>query len=755
VPRKDDSLNDYLEVLDEKFLVATSRSKTELEAMPRFWDSLTSDESQWIDGEIAKCITDRRYFIENYYVIRDERGRMRTLSPFWDHQEIVWEVAQIEWDTKGCIRLIILKPRQAGSTTWEGAFIFHATIFVPNSYSLVMAQDDRVSDEIYQRMMDAYHALPPFLKPEYLSKQQGRQVIFQRSDENLRTVDPGLGSTLHISNAQKSTGVAIGRTVRNFLGSEVSRWPDAQVWTADIKPSLNAPDMVGFIESTAFGRSGLFYNLWRAAEAGKSIWRALFIPVYKVRKYSLPVYKSENFALTPDEKVLRHNVKAKDNFTIPLGFFKWRRNEIVETINATGSDESHYESYPVTPGEAFISSGFCAFPRKCLNEQEQKHCRDPILIGEIEYNGPDNPPILKLHKPVPDELLDKPKYFNRLWVWEIPDDNEAVEYYLGSDVSSGDGRDYSDAVIYRIGYGMEPTVMVAEWHGLINASHFAKVVAALGHWYHNCEIAVEYQAAGVTTGDELRWVIDYPNIYRWKHMDKVSGIATQHIHWLTNTRTREDMINRMGEAMLDKTIEIRNRHTINEMRDFGRYEGEIKAAGIDNNDDMVCANCIAICALHQSGKRQEWAESSGIAGEGAKHAHLLPKAPAIYAVFNQFGVQVEQCASEAAGWKRIDDIGKQHGIPNLHNQWKVVPLAVGKWNTIWSPAWDSTGAEHELQSVHGLSSRDQMANPDAVNRMRQLIHMRAKFGDERSMMGSDTDTDTATDYSEIGVGDDD
>jgi hypothetical protein len=238
-------------------------------------------------------------------------------------------------------------------------------------------------------------------------------------------------------------------------------------------------------------------------------------------------------------------------------------------------------------------------------------------------------------------------------------------------------------------------------------------------------------------------------------MDKVSGIATQHIHWLTNTRTREDMINRMGEAMLDKTIEIRNRHTINEMRDFGRYEGEIKAAGIDNNDDMVCANCIAICALHQSGKRQEWAESSGIAGEGAKHAHLLPKAPAIYAVFNQFGVQVEQCASEAAGWKRIDDIGKQHGIPNLHNQWKVVPLAVGKWNTIWSPAWDSTGAEHELQSVHGLSSRDQMANPDAVNRMRQLIHMRAKFGDERSMMGSDTDTDTATDYSEIGVGDDD
>src|SRR5208282_2819016 len=200
VPRKDDTLNDALEVLDEKFILAQQSTKTDIESVRRAFELLTTDESNFIDREIEKCITDRRYFMENYYVIRDERGRMRTLWPFWDHQEIIYEVASIEWDEKGCIRLIILKPRQAGSTTWNGALIFHATIFVPNSYSLVMAQDDRVSDEIYQRMMDAYHALPWFLKPEYLSKQQGRQVIFQRSDEHLRAIDPGLGSTLHISN---------------------------------------------------------------------------------------------------------------------------------------------------------------------------------------------------------------------------------------------------------------------------------------------------------------------------------------------------------------------------------------------------------------------------------------------------------------------------------------------------------------------------------------------------------------------------
>jgi len=731
VPRKDDSLNDYLEVLDEKFILAQSKSKTDLEALPRALEMLTSDENEFIDNEVAKCVTNRRYFMEQYYVIRDERGRLRTLFPWWDHQILVYEAVEEEWRKKGCCRLIVLKPRQAGSTTWNAALIFHATIFVPNTYSIVMGQDDRVSDEIYQRIMDAYHNLPWWLRPEFLSKQQGRQVIFQRSDELQRTTDPGLGSTLHVSNAQKSTGVAIGRTVRNILASEVSRWPDAQIWTADIKPSLNAPDMLGIIESTAYGRSGLYYNMWRAAEAGKSIWRALFIPVYKVRKYSLPVYKSENFVLTSDERALRLNVKRKENYTIPLGFFKWRRNEIVETINATGSSESHKESYPITPKEAFISSGFCAFPRKKLDEQEQQNCIDPIVIGEIEYTGADTPPVLRLSPPTPEDLMDKPKYNKRLWVWEYPDDNEAVEYYIGGDVSSGDGQDYSDITVYRIGYGVEPTVQVAEWHGLINPSHLAKVVAALGYWYHTAEVAIEYQMAGVTTGNELFNNLDYPNVYRWRHMDKVSNQATLHVHWMTNQRTREDMINRMGEALWDGMIVIRNLHTIDEMRDFGRYEGEIKAAGMDNNDDAAIANCIALCALHQSGKRQEWAASAGI-GEGSKHAHLLPKTPHYFAIYNQFGQQIptdEPLASEDEGRKLIALMEKKHNV-KLSDKWKVIPIVVSKANTCYSLLWDTTGAEHELAKLHGMEGRDIMQSPDVVANYKKFMQIRARGGDE-------------------------
>lgn len=718
IPRRDRELNDHIEVLDATFADAQSKSKTQIEAIPRAWDMLCPDELAFIDGEIERCVLDRRYFLENYYVIRDESGRLHTLYPWWDQQEIIYAAVEEEWRGKGVIRIIILKPRQCGSTTWDAALIFHATVFVPNAFSLMMADKKEVSDEIYQRVNDAQLYLPWWLWPSTLSRRQGMKIIYQRPDEQERILDPGLGSTVLISNAQQGS-VAIGRTCRNILASEMSRWPDATLWTADIRPSLNAPDMTGIIESTAFGRAGLYHSMWKASEAGKSIWRALFIPVYKVRKYFIPVLKSEQFTLTPDETKIRRAVREREDFTIPLGFFKWRRQEVQETLNAGKTEEDHAESYPLNPKEAFISSGFCAFPRKELTRQERIHCRDPKLIGEIEYVGPDQPPVLHLHPPAKDEIADKPERSNRFWVWEEPE--EGQEYYLAADVGgSGEGNDFSDGVVYRLGWGDLPDVQVAEWHGHINASHFAKVLAAIGHWYFACEIAVEYAKDGVTTGNELQWNLDYPNIYRWKHLDKISGSLTLHTHWMTTARTRDDMINRMCERLLDHQIEIRNRHTIEEMRDFGREESGDKAQGLENNDDAVIAHCICIAASIQSGKRRSMTEERGLAGSGsATSAMVLPRAPMVYNIMDHYGRQVQQVNSIEEGNKVIEACERKYRL-NLKGLWKVVPVVVMAANTPVTPAYnDPQSPEGQLYRQYGIEPRHQ--SPSIVGLYRQML----------------------------------
>ena len=729
VPRHNDSLNDAIEELDQKLIEARRLATTDIAAIPLAWEMLTADELTFVDGEIERCLTDPRYFMENYYVIRDEAGRMKTLFPFFDHQFLIHEAIEDEWAHKGCCRLIILKPRQAGSTTWTGARIFHPTIFVPNTYSVMMAQDADVSSEIYQRVTDAYHNLPWFLQAEYLSKQQGKQIIFQRADEGQRIVDPGLGSTLLITNAQKASGVAIGRTIKNGLFSEASRWIDSSVWTADIDPSLNAPDTLCIMESTAYGRVGLFYNLWQAAEKGESEWRPLFIPVYKVRKYSLPIYKSENFALTSEESGLRTAVKSKENFTIPLGFFKWRRMKVRETIAATGSDEAHAESYPLNPVEAFISSGACAFPRKELDRQLRENCIDPIGIGEIEFTSMTTPPILHLHAPRPDELREPPERVNRLWVWEQPEpESSEVEYYLSADVGAGEeGADFSDITVYRLGWGAEPNYQVAEWHGHMNPSHLAKVIAALGQWYHGCEVAVEYQASGITTGNELQWALDYPNIYRWKHLDKISNNITMHTHWVTTFRTREDAINRMNEQLLDHSIVIRNHHTIEEMRDFGREEGVFKAQGLSGHDDAVLAALINVGASSQSNKRQEMAEARGMgtAVSSSAAAGVMPRVPTVYSVYDHLNRHVAQVDTEAAGNALIAEMGKKYQV-DLTGKWRVVPVVVMRANTIFSPVLDGHGAYHDLATTHGMAVKN--ITPDILQSYRDLLARRHYTG---------------------------
>lgn len=706
---------------------------------------LQPEELLYIDRELERCVLDRRYYLENYHVIKDEQGRQQTLYPFWDHQEIIYERLQKSWMEKGCFRGIILKPRQCGGTVWSAGITFHATIFTPHMFTLMMAHDDETSSEIDRRIRNAFDNLPWWMRPEILSRQQERHWIFDRPTADTRAINPGLGSSLLISNSQRKAGVAIGRTIRTAHFSEVSRWEDASTYTADIKPSMNALDTLAIMESTAFGRNGLFYNQWKAAESGKSAWEPIFIPVYRVKKYFLPLLRGEaaTFVLSEDEKKLRVSIKEKENYTIPLGFFKWKRNDIQETINSTGDPDAndHFEAYPVTPGEAFISSGFGAFPKNRLNEQEKLHCVAPKLIGEIEYTGSDNEPILRMHTPTDEELLEKASRINRFWLWEYPDANDAVEYYIGADVAGGSGPDYSYAAVYRLGNGPEPHVQVADWHGLCNPSHFAKILAALGYWYHNCEIAVEYMKAGVTTGDELLHQLDYPTLYRWKHLDKISGSLTLHVHWMTTQRTRDDAINRMNEALLDRTIEIRNRHVIEEMRDFGRLEGEGKAAGLDNEDDMVMGSLITVAAAHQLGRptgNEDMKQSSV--------SHLLPRGPEVFGLYDQFmrqigqfeGVEQAKTFMEAEAqkyrgkveWKSPEDKGTIRATLKVGAQtfFNLCSIPVMKANTPWSPIYDGQGAEHELHYQHGVPTK--AIQPDIVQTYREILTRRHYEGDD-------------------------
>jgi len=709
VSRKDRELNDAIEVLDQ--VLAANQND-----IRSAWDSLSSDELNFIDEEMGKVL-DLRYFLENYYCIRTENGITKTLYPFWTHQEILYEAIQQEWDENGQCLIIVLKPRQAGITVWVSASMFHRTITVPNVYTMTVAQNGKTSTHIFKMMYYAYNMLPWWMRPEIAFKQEGEYIEFQRTDEDERITSPGLGSAIRIEDAQIATGAAIGRTVRCFHGSEVSRWPNADMFTADIEPSMNATDEYGIMESTAFGREGLYYDHWRGSVDGDTGWRSLFIPVYRVRKYSLPP-KGE-FIKTAEETIFTERVKREEHFDIPDSFWNWRRRRVRASIRTTGAPWAHFESYPITPEEAFQSSGICAFDRSALMEQRNKNVCKPIFVGEVRLGDIHGTFVNtdQIREVGEDEILPRrkgemknDKLFlrkDRLWIWELPESREV--YYVSADVGLGvpDG-DYSVAEVFRCGIGKDPDVQVAEWWGHCAPQEFAHIIAALGYWYKGngtaSEIAVEYQGPGRTTGDKLRDEVDYPNLYRDRRKDRIQNQLMNNLHWETNARTRDLIISEMNEALLTGTVVIRSETLIDEMFDFGTMDSgggsrSVRYQGQGNHDDGVMAAQIGLYCLRETNRE---AKTLGLEYRPDQSSGNIN----IYGVFDNLMRQRGQYNNEAEAMQQLKD----------RPGWIVQKILVCKANTLYSPIYDASGAQHDLRYRFGM--RSEQILPDVVSAYR-------------------------------------
>ena len=491
--------------------------------------------------------------------------------------------------------------------------------------------------------------------------------------------------------------------------SEVSRWPNDEVFEGDIKPSMNAMDTYQVFESTGYGRNGLFYEQWCAAEDGDNDMRAVWIPVYKVKKY----YKApdKTFELADDERNFNERVKKDEKFDIPDAFWCFRR-ERMRAAKRSGTKAGFLESYPLTPTEAFQSSGLCAFDRDSLEWQEINKVRKPMFAGEITLISVDPPRVNTDDIAVVEdgEILPRRKSGRggkRFHIWEMPE--RGSTYYVSADVALGNGGDYSVAIVWRAGHGIEPDTMVASWWGWIPPKKYAHTIAAIGIFYNNAEVAVEYMKDGITTGNELR-DMDYPNLYRPQFKDRLTHQASNYLHWLTNSKTRDEIIGCMNEALLDRTVVMRDADLLDECIDFAAMETGGRAEGQGNSDDGCMASMIGLYCLRETTKH--------LKTSAAKEAQRDTGELHVYGVYDNLMRQRGQHNTQA----EADAMVK--GKPG----WRVVPILVCNANTLFSPIFDAMGAESELYSKHGMHSTQIL--PDVVYAFRNATQAAGRASDE-------------------------
>lgn len=664
---------------------------------------LSNSDNDWIDSEWLHCIQDTRYFLSNYYAIKTEDKGFQGLYPFWDSQEIMYEEFQRLKRLYGKVRAIIDKARQMGSSTFVGGVIFSETIFAEHINTHVVAQDADQSRFIFDMYMAALDFLPWWMRPRKRYGEAGKFIDFDEPDDVLRDLRPGLKTRIYVDNGNKPTGAGRGKTFKRAHFSEVAFWDNPSQLTKALFPTMNSPDGFYVMESTPNGRNDAWHNLWRKAEAGKIDWHPIYIPYYRREKtYSLPIPKGHVFELSEEEEILRKQVLRKEKYFIKDEVLNWARHKKEEFIATDGDDKMFSQEYSTNAEESFTTSAKTAFPRGTINKLS-KLTENPKWIGEIVYDFDADKPKLHVREVIENEYVPKPEQENRFHIWEMPE--AGASYSVGVDTSLGNpGGDYSCCQVIKTSM-LTHDVQVACWHGYMEPESLAEVVLAICFLYNEAMAAIEVNNMGLVTNNALVRKFEYENVYRYKHLDKLSKWQTDYIGFLSNEKTSMAIMAKLSKSLIENTIIIPCKYTIDEFNDFT----EDGAEGEGAHDDYIDALMIALYCGHENEFRQIREGKTKDPGESKAN---------IFEIKDRFGTIVATTTSQ----KEAQHIAQKHlgAITERISTATATVIIRGKkrkvpadfYNTEWSPIHDGDGTARRLYEDEEMAPED--ITPEAI-----------------------------------------
>src|SRR5262245_63974291 len=223
----------------------------------------------WIDalqsaGDHATRIKHDLPSFSQYLKIRPKVG---SLAPFTLNtaQLKLHQLIEDQRVRTGRVRVIVLKARQLGVSTYVAARLYSKTINSPGLRTLIVGHEKRASSNLFQIVKRFHEHLPDDLRPS-IGTSNANELLFDRIDSGyLVTV-----ATLE--------GAGRSATAQCLHASETAVWPDLSAQFAALMQTV--PDMDGtevILESTANGYND-FHKLWRKAEAGESEFLPVFLP---------------------------------------------------------------------------------------------------------------------------------------------------------------------------------------------------------------------------------------------------------------------------------------------------------------------------------------------------------------------------------------------------------------------------------------------------------------------------------------------
>jgi hypothetical protein len=502
------------------------------------------------------------WIAENLWII-DKNGFLIRLEPNIG-QLMLHSVMARQRQAGYPVRIILLKPRQVGWSTWSEAEGFYEINTRPNRTGLVVSADTDSTNFVFNMTKVYQDCMPKDLKR--ITDQSNRKEIIYASPHRSKFITQTAGKDV----------LGRGGTVHFFHASEVAFWPKAKEGLAAVLQMVPQGDVTTsvILESTANGVGGSFYDMfWQAHERKKtekdlSGYLPVFFPWYKFPDYNTMTPKG--FKIFEDEEELQHSFDMSNEQIF------WRRLKIHEL----GGDEQLFrQEYPATALEAFQTSGNPVFTNKMVNDQKKKAEKEPYCCI---FNGRNIDPVNRIfncwklvHEPIPGH-----------------------EYVIGVDTMEAR---ISDPNNVKSNLDCDAAVIIdrtsedvaAIWHGRGNQKDLAEQILFAGELYNDAWIAPEIPN-GMIILNTLKEE-GYQNIYnRQTHDEQLTTEDSENLGWRTTTITRKWVVDGLLSVLRDNSFRINFLDIIGEMETFV-YDKTGKPIHMQGkHDDLIFALGIAI-----------------------------------------------------------------------------------------------------------------------------------------------------------------
>jgi len=514
-------------------------------------------------------------------------------------QRIHHRVAEKQKSEQGNVRILLLKSRRFGGSTYVEGRYYWLSSLNDNRSTFIIGHEEASTDTLYamatlmhERNILAPATLRSSAKELLFDDEKGEGLKSQYKLAVAKNVEAGKSQGIHYLHLSEEAMYQGGG--HELLSGLLQCVPD-----------LPTPTEI-FRETTAKGYGNSFQvDCMKAFDNGKTVyyeedgipyaWSCegfdyilVFIPWFVHLRYSRDFKSSaalETFKTKLEEKVFdKESLKWIDSepkklqkrYNITLEQLNWREWAIENRCR--GSIDIFHQEYPSTVLEAFLSKGSSVYsPTLC--DDAERWCCEPLLTGTlIERNGK-----VKV-RPVPN---------GHFRLWENPQSPQHKNhiYFITCDPGGGIRAESMKEAEKR---DPDPTCIdvwnhttkrqAAQWQGHIDYDQIDEIVEMVGNLFIRKKLpmaCVEQNNHGWAVVKGLKEK-NYP---MYEHRSGDPG-------YLTNKVTKPEMVDHLRKDVRSGNLIIRCLETVNEMRTFKEVKG-IYGAESGCHDDRVMTACMA------------------------------------------------------------------------------------------------------------------------------------------------------------------